>query len=57
MARLKCTCSKCQKTISLLFDYSTAEELADIKKLKEGEFFEHKCPVCEEWAAFEVAKD
>lgn len=56
MARLKGTCSKCGKTISLLFEYNNAE-LADIKKLKDGEFFEHKCPVCDEWSAFEVAED
>lgn len=56
MARLKATCSKCGKTILLFFE-DHKEEWQDIQALEKGEMFEHKCPACEEWAAFEVAED
>lgn len=56
MARIKATCSKCGKTISLFFD-DDKEEWESLRELKKGEMFEHKCPACEEWAAFEVAED
>lgn len=54
MGRFKGTCSHCGKTISLLFD---DDESVDVQDLKKGEYFEHKCPVCDEWSAFEVAED
>ena len=53
MARIKASCSKCGKTILLFFDPNDAD-YNEIVKLKAGEKFEHKCPSCNEWAAFEI---
>jgi len=54
VARLKSTCSKCGRTISLFFD--DEEFTNDIAQLKKGELLEHKCPACQEWAVFEIEK-
>jgi len=53
MARIKATCSKCQRTILLFFD-NESEDWTAISQLEQGEMFEHKCPHCEQWSAFEV---
>jgi len=45
--RVKATCSKCGVKVSLLVDF-------DIEGLNG---FEYKCPSCEEWAYFELAKE
>jgi len=45
--RVKANCSKCGVTVSLLVDFDT-----------EGlDGFEYKCPSCEDWAYFELAKE
>jgi len=56
MARIKATCSKCEATILLFFD-TESEDWAAISELKQGEMFEHKCPHCEQWSAFEIVED
>jgi len=56
MARIRATCSSCQKTILLYFDENRDDDWPEIARLKKGELFEHKCPNCGEWGAFEVAE-
>jgi len=52
MPRIKAKC-ECGAVVSLLFDQAEYDEIAG---LKEGEYFEHKCPVCEAWAGFKVVE-
>jgi len=52
MARQKAKCCSCERTISLLI--TNFEDIKALEKLELGDLFEHKCPNCEEWAAFEI---
>ena len=53
MPRIKARCGTCGKVVSLLFDENESREIND---LKEGEHFEHKCPLCDDWTAFEIVE-
>lgn len=53
--RVKAKCSKCDSVIALFFDENDPD-VRVIRGLNKGELFEHKCPSCEEWAAFEVVE-
>jgi len=52
MVRCKASCSRCGNKISLLI--TDSEDVEALHTLESGEFFEHKCPHCGEWGAFEI---
>lgn len=52
MVRVKARCSNCERTISLLV--TDSEDIKALEELESGDFFEHKCPNCDEGRAFEI---
>jgi hypothetical protein len=54
MGRIKAHCQRCERTILLWIDEEREE--AEILELEKGEMFEHQCPNCSNWTAFEVAE-
>ena len=50
----KVKCRECGGIISLFFDENRNDDIPDVKK---GEYFEHKCPLCDNWSAMESLED